>query len=297
MTLKPAAFLYAAPRTVKETLALLAEHGSDAKLLAGGQSLMPLINMRLVRPAVLIDLNPVRALDYIKGENGTIRIGALTRQRTAERSPVVAARVPLLAEALRWVGHPQIRNRGTIGGSLAHADPAAELPAVAAALDATFIVARQGRGKTTQRVLSSHEFFVSYLATALEPTELLTEVRLPALWRDGGWAFVEVSRRHGDFALVGAAAILRLDGEQRCHDVRLVFTGVGPTPVRIPEAEAFVDGRKLDEGVLTEIWRLVADRLQPESDIHASADYRRRVGGALARRALLMAASRARGVS
>ncbi len=245
---------------MEETLALLAEHGSDAKLLAGGQSLMPLINMRLARPAVLIDLNRVRALDYIKGENGT-------------------------------------RNRGTIGGSLAHADPAAELPAVAAALEATFIVARNGRGTTTPRVLSPQQFFVSYLATALEPTEILTEVRFPPLWRDGGWAFVEVSRRHGDFALVGVAAVLRLDGEQRCRDVRLAFTGVGPTPVRMPEAESFVGGRTLDEGVLTEIGRLVSDRLQPEGDIHASADYRRHVGGALARRALQTAASRAKGAS
>ena len=282
---------------MEETLALLAEYGSDAKLLAGGQSLMPLINMRLARPAVLIDLNRVHALDYIKDENGTIRIGALTRQRTAERSPVVAAHVPLLAEALQWVGHPQIRNRGTIGGSLAHADPAAELPAVAAALDASFIVARHGRGTTTPRVLSPQQFFVSYLATALEPTEILTEVRFPPLWRDGGWAFVEVSRRYGDFALVGVAAVLRLDGEQRCRDVRLAFTGVGPTPVRMPEAESFVGGRKLDEEVLAEIGRLVSDRLQPESDIHASADYRRHVGGALARRALQTAASRAKGAS
>ncbi len=258
---------------------------------------MPLINMRLARPAVLIDLNRVRALDYIKGENGTIRIGALTRQRTAERSPVVAARLPLLAEALRWVGHPQIRNRGTIGGSLAHADPAAELPAVAVALDATFVVARTARGRVVQRLLPAREFFVSYLATALQPTEVLTEIRFPTMPRGNGWAFVEVSRRHGDFALVGVAAVLRLDGEQRCHDIRLVFTGVGPTPVRMPEAESFVGGRKLDEGVLTEIWRLVADRLQPESDIHASADYRRHVGGALARRALQTAASRARGAS
>jgi CO/xanthine dehydrogenase FAD-binding subunit len=258
---------------------------------------MPLINMRLARPSVLIDLNRVRALDYIKTDNGTIRIGALTRQRAAERSPVVAARLPLLVEALRFVGHPQIRNRGTIGGSLAHADPAAELPAVAAALGATFVVQRGLRGKTPQRLLSPEEFFVSYLSTALEPVEVLTEIRFPATAREVGHAFVEVSRRHGDFALVGAAAVVRLDGEKRSRSVRLVFTGVGPTPVRIPEVEAAVEGRKLDAKVLVEVERLVAARLQPESDIHATADYRRHVGGVLARRVLQTAAAQVGGAS
>jgi len=288
---KPAAFLYAAPETVEETLALLAEYGPDAKLLAGGQSLMPLLNMRLARPSVLVDLNRVTALDFIAATNGEVRIGAMTRQRAAERSPVVAARLQLMAEALRWVGHPQIRNRGTIGGSLAHADPSAELPAVAAVLGATFVVTGQGGA----RLLSPDDFFVGYLTTAMQPDEVLTEIWVPAMAADAGWAFVEVARRHGDFALVGAAAVVHPAGDGRFRDVRLAFIGVGPAPIRIKEAEAALEGRTFEEGLLVDVARLVADRLDPESDIHASAAYRKHVAGVLARRALTMAASRAGG--
>ncbi len=289
--MKPAAFLYAAPETVEETLGLLADHGADAKLLAGGQSLMPLLNMRLARPAVLIDLNRIRGLDYIWPNAGDVRIGAMTRQRTAERSPVVAARLPLMAEALRWVGHPQIRNRGTIGGSLVHADPSAELPAVAAALGATFVVA----GREGTRLLSSNEFFVGYLTTAIEPTEVLTEVRFPAITPGAGSAFLEVARRHGDFALVGAAAVVHPAAGGRFRDIRLVFIGVGPGPVRIKEAEAALEDRKLDERLLTDVARLVSDRLEPDSDIQASAGYRKHVAGVLARRVLTAAAARVGG--
>ncbi len=297
--MKPAAFLYAAPETVEETLALLDQYGADAKLLAGGQSLMPLLNMRLARPAVIVDLNRVSALDYVvsvdrdrgDGEGGEVRIGAMTRQRAAERSPVVATHLPLVAEALRWVGHAQIRNRGTIGGSLAHADPSAELPAVAAALGATFVVT----GREGERSLGSDEFFVGYLTTAIGPTEVLTGIRFPAMARGAGHAFVEVSRRHGDFALVGAAAVVHPAGGGRYRDVRLVFTGVGPTPVRIKEAEAALEGQKFEEGLLAGIARLVADRLDPESDIQASAEYRKHVAGVLTRRALAAAAARASG--
>ncbi len=289
--MKPAAFLYAAPETVEETLGLLADHGADAKLLAGGQSLMPLLNMRLARPAVLIDLNRVSGLDYIWPSAGDVRIGAMTRQRTAERSPVVAVRLPLMAEALRWVGHPQIRNRGTIGGSLVHADPSAELPAVAAALGATFVVA----GREGTRLLSSNEFFVGYLTTAIEPTEVLTEVRFPALPPGAGYAFLEVARRHGDFALVGAAAVVHSAAGGRFRDIRLAFIGVGSGPVRIKEAEAALEDRKLDEHLLTDVARIVADRLNPDSDIQASAGYRKHVAGVLARRVLTAAAARAGG--
>ncbi len=289
--MKPAAFLYAAPETVEETLALLAEYGADAKLLAGGQSLMPLLNMRLARPAVLIDLNRVRGLDYIWPNAGAVRIGAMTRQRTAERSPIVAARLSLMAEALRWVGHPQIRSRGTMGGSLVHADPSAELPAIAAALGATFAVA----GQDGTRLLSPDEFFVGYLTTAVEPTEVLTEIRFPAISASAGCAFLEVARRHGDFALVGAAAVVHPAADGRFRDIRLAFIGVGPRPVRIREAEAALEDRKFDERLLTDVARLVATRLDPDSDIQASAGYRKHVAGVLARRALTAAAARAGG--
>ncbi|MGQ0569159.1 MAG: FAD binding domain-containing protein [Armatimonadota bacterium] len=289
--MKPAAFLYAQPETVEETLALLREYGSEAKLLAGGQSLMPLVNMRLARPSVIIDLNRVRALDHITTADGEVRIGAMTRQRAAEKSPLVASRLPLATEALRLVGHVQIRNRGTIGGSLAHADPSAELPAVASALGATFVVTGPGG----ERLLGPDEFFVGYLTTAIEPTEVLTEIRFPAMAAHAGNAFVEVSRRHGDFALVGAAAVVHAAGDGRYRDVRLAFIGVGPTPVRIKEAEAALEGHRFQESLVDDVARLVADRLNPESDIQASAEYRKHVGGVLARRALLAAASRAGG--
>ncbi len=294
--MKPAAFLYAAPETVEETLALLAQYGSDAKLLAGGQSLMPLLNMRLARPGVLIDLNRVRGLDYIWPNAGDVRVGAMTRQRTAERSPVVAARLPLMTEALRWVGHPQIRNRGTVGGSLVHADPSAELPAIAAALGATFVIT----GPEGTRLLSSGEFFVGYLTTAIEPTEVLTEVRFPAISASAGCAFLEVARRHGDFALVGAAAVVHPAAGHavaagRFRDIRLAFIGVGPGPVRIKEAEAALEDRTFDDHLLADVARLIADRLDPDSDIQASAAYRKHVAGVLARRVLTAAAARAGG--
>jgi CO/xanthine dehydrogenase FAD-binding subunit len=280
--------LYADPSSIDEALSLLEEYGTEAKLLAGGQSLMPLINMRLVRPAVLIDLNRVVGLDYVTAANGEVYIGAMVRQRAAERSPVLSQHAPLLVEALRWVGHPQIRNRGTIGGSLAHADPAAELPAVALALDARFVIA----GPRGSRLLAAQDFFVSYLRTALDPVELLQEIQIPAMAADAGYAFLEVSRRHGDFAIVGIAATVRQDALRRCTDVRMVFTGVGATPVRVPEAEAALEGRTLNEHVLRDVSSIVAGRLEPDSDIHASAAYRKHLAGVLALRALTTAAKR-----
>ncbi len=285
--MKPASFQYAAPATVEDTLALLRAHGAEGKVLAGGQSLVPLLNMRLARPSVIIDLNGVSELDYIRVEDGEVAIGAMTRQRTAERSPVVARALPLLADALPLVGHLQIRTRGTIGGSMAHADPAAELPAVLAALDGSVVV----RGRRGARRLRAEAFFVSYLTTALRPDELLVEVRLPAHQRHGT-AFLEVSRRHGDYALVGVAAAVLMTGA-RCTQARLALTGVGPTPIRVPEAEAAVTGQTLTDDVLAEAGRIVTDRVDPDGDIHASAAYRKEVAGVLVRRALRAAAARA----
>ncbi|MDR7517070.1 MAG: xanthine dehydrogenase family protein subunit M [Armatimonadota bacterium] len=288
--MKPPPFRYAAPASVDQVVSLLAAHGPEAKLLAGGQSLMPLLNLRLARPAVLVDLNRVRELDYIREEDGQVIIGAMTRQRTAERSPVVRRRLPLLADALPLIGHPPIRSRGTVGGSIAHADPSAELPAVLVALDGS--VAVRGPGGT--RTVPAAEFFVSYLTTVLGPEDLLVEVRLPA-HGDAGTAFLEVARRHGDFALVGVAVLARVS-ENRCRGVRLAFTGVGPTPVRVPEAEEAAEGRELTAAVCAEVRTAVEARLQPDSDIHASAAYRREVAGVLAERALRLAVQRAREV-
>ncbi|HEV8353473.1 MAG TPA: xanthine dehydrogenase family protein subunit M [bacterium] len=285
--MKPAPFQYAAPETVDEAVMLLSEYGRDGKILAGGQSLVPLLAMRLARPSVLIDLNRIAELDYIRQTDGEVAIGAMTRQRTIERSGEVREHLPLWWEAVRYVGHPQIRNRGTVGGSLAHADPSAELPAAAAATGAT-LVTRSTRG---ERTVSAEGFFLSYLATALEPDELLVEVRIPAHAR-AGTAFLEVARRHGDYALAGVAAMVTMrDG--RCEAVRLAFTGVGPVPVRVAEAEEPLIGRRPEESVYAEIARIVAGRLDPDSDIHASAAYRKDVAGVLTARALALAVSRA----
>lgn len=270
-----------------EALALVRRHGPDGKVLAGGQSLVPLLNMRLARPSVLIDLNRVRTLNYIK-DGKDVRIGAMTRQRAVEFSPLVRQKLPLLAEAVGYVGHPQIRNRGTVGGSIAHADPSAELPAVLAVLGGS-VVLRSARGA---RTVPASEFFLGYLATALRPDELLVEVRLPAHERSGT-AFLEIARRHGDYALVGVAVVVDLDGDQT-RRVRMAFTGVGPAPVRVEEAEAAVTGVPLTDRRYTEIGRIVSSRLEPESDIHASADYRKEVAGVLAVRALRRAVQRAR---
>lgn len=284
--MKPAPFAYAAPRSLAEALTLAGEHGAEGKVLAGGQSLVPLLAMRLARPAVLIDLNRVRQLDYIR-DGPEVRIGAMTRQRTAELSPIVQRRLPLLAEALGYVGHPQIRNRGTIGGTLAHADPSAELPAVLSVLDGR-VVLRSGRGT---RTLGSDEFFLSYLTTALDPDELLVEVRLPAEEHRGS-AFVEVARRHGDYALVGVAAVVGV-AEGRIARARLAFTGVGAGPVRIGELEHALAERTPDDDALIEAGRIASARLEPESDIHASAEYRREVAGVLVERVLRLALQRA----
>ncbi len=289
--MKPAPFQYTAPQSVSQTLSVLQTYGSDAKLLAGGQSLVPLMNMRLVRPSVIVDLNRVEELAYIREGDRDVAIGALTRQRTAELSPLVRDRLPLLAEALQFVGHPQIRNRGTVGGSLAHADPSGELPAVAAILEATLLV----RGSHGARKLGPDDFFRSYLTTALEPDELLVEVRFP-VHEHWGSAFLEVARRHGDYALVGVAALVSMLGD-RCREARLCFTGVGPVPVRIHEAEAVIAGVRLTTKVMAEVARIVTDQLDPETDIHASAAYRREVAGVLAVRALRVATDRAQAKS
>lgn len=285
--MKPAPFRYAAPESVAEALGLLRSYGQDGKLLAGGQSLVPLLNMRLARPSVIIDLNRILELSYIKEDNGEIAVGAMTRQREAELSPLIRRRLPLLAEALGVVGHPQIRNRGTIGGSIAHADPSAELPAVAAVLQAKMVI----RGPKGRRVLTPEEFFLTYLTTALEPDELLVEIRFPVVPKAGA-AFLEVARRHGDYALAGVAVVVSKNGE-RVGTCRLAFTGVGPGPVRIPEAEAAVMGNHLTDRVLQDVRKTVEERLDPDSDVHASAEYRKHVAGVLAVRALRFAAERA----
>jgi CO/xanthine dehydrogenase FAD-binding subunit len=290
--MKPAPFDYYAPTDMGEALSILAEHGDDAKLLAGGQSLMPMMNMRLATPPVVVDINRVAGLDGIaQAPDGGLTIGAMTRQRTIERSSTIRQHSPLMADAMPLLGHFQIRNRGTIGGSVVHADPAAELPAVLMALEAEFAL----RNAERERVVPADAFFVTFLTTATEPDELLTEIRLPAWSAAWGWDIQEVSRRQGDFALVGSVAMVQVDDAETCRAARLVLFGVGETPVRVASAEARMLGQHLDDALLQEVEGIVTEALEPEGDIHASATYRKEVGGVMARRTLQQARLRAMG--
>jgi CO/xanthine dehydrogenase FAD-binding subunit len=289
--MKPASFDYHDPATLDEALDLMARYGDGARPLAGGQSLVPLMNFRLLRPAHIVDLNGVSELNYLKVENYTLRIGAIARQRALERSAEVAQRWPLLRDATAFIGHIQIRNRGTVGGSLAHAFPSAELPIAMVTLDAAVLI----RAKTGNRILRAEEFFVSYMTTALDPGDLLTEIAVPELPPNCGWSYQEVSRRHGDFALAGAAALIALDDTGSIAHARLTLTGA--TPIRAVEAEQSLLGKKPSEALFRDAATRATEILDQDSDIHASAAYRRSACQALARRALAQAAERAKGNS
>jgi carbon-monoxide dehydrogenase medium subunit len=289
--MKPAPFVYHAPDTLEEALSLLAEHGDDARPLAGGQSLVPMLSLRLARPAHLIDLNAIDELKHVDTTNGTLVVGAMVRQRAGERSDVVRQRCPLLAEAISLIGHPPIRNRGTVGGSIAHADPAAELPAVAVALDAE-LVARRTSG---ERTIPAGQFFVGHYTTAIEPDECLTEIHWPTTAPGSGWAFEETARRHGDFAMAGVAATTVLDDAGRISQARLALTGVSSQPVRAREAEAVLAGATADRSLFEAAGQAAATAIDPPSDLHASAAYRRHVVAVLVRRALERAVQRAGG--
>jgi carbon-monoxide dehydrogenase medium subunit len=288
--MKPPPFRYVAARTVEDAVSALAEGGPDAKLLAGGQSLVPMLNFRLLEPAVLVDINGLGELDYIREDGGSIRIGALTRHRTVETSPIIRSRVPVLAEAMTHVAHFAIRNRGTFGGSLSHADPAAEIPLVARLLDARI------RTRTTDggREIAAAVFFAGALTTVLEPAELVTEVVLPIIPGSAGCAFEEVSRRPGDFAVAMVGAVVTLE-RGRCREARIAMGGVGQTPLRAVAAEALLAGEPFDAGLIAAAASSASDAADPSGDLHGSADYRRHLVGVLVRRALAKAAARAGG--
>jgi carbon-monoxide dehydrogenase medium subunit/6-hydroxypseudooxynicotine dehydrogenase subunit alpha len=287
---KPAAFEYDDPKELDEALDLLARHGDEGKVLAGGQSLVPLLNFRLARPARLIDVNRIDELAYIRRLGGSLRIGALTRALTLERSLLVPTGWPLLREAVRFVAHPAIRARGTVGGSVAHADPAAELPAAFAALDARFHV----RSSRSARSLASDELFVTHLTTALEPDELLVEIEVPPLPAGAGTAFVEHARVHGDFALGGVAAVVVRGGNGTCERAAIALCAAAPTPVRVPEAEAALVGERIDEALA----RTAAAVAGQAVDVPADARrYRRALVAELTVRAVLAAAARAEAVT
>jgi carbon-monoxide dehydrogenase medium subunit len=280
---------YEAPTTVAEAIDLLAEHGDEASVLAGGQSLIPLLALRLARPEVLIDINGIDELSGVSAADGHVAIGAVTREYVAEESGTVADTLPLLAAALPLIGHEAIRSRGTIGGSLAHADPAAELPAVARALDAEFVV----RGASGTRVIPAAQWFDGYLTTSRRPDELLAEVRFPAAGPGTGVSFEEVARRHGDFAIVGLAASLMFsDGV--ISDARLAFAGVSDVPVRATAAEELLAGERPSAELFDEAARRATEDLDPPADLHGSSDYRKTVAAAVVRRGHRAAADNAR---
>jgi carbon-monoxide dehydrogenase medium subunit len=279
--MKPAAFEYLVAESIEAAVAALAQAGGDAKIIAGGQSLVPMLNFRLLRPAILVDINRTPDLAYVREDDEAVRIGALTRHHQLETSPVVARHFPVLREAMTHVAHLAIRNRGTIGGSLSHADPAAELPMMALLLDATLRVV----SATGARTVAARDFFQDALSVDLAADEILTEIVLPKLRPRTGWGFAEVSRRSGDFALAAVAATLGLeDGAIRA--ARVAITGVAPTPRRVHEAEALLAGRRVDCATIKQAVGIVRAAADPQTDLHASADYRRHLVGVLAGRAL-----------
>lgn len=288
--MKPAPFVYRDPETVAEALEALAAHGDEGKVLAGGQSLVPLLNMRLAQPHALIDLNRIGDLQFVEERSyegaAGLAFGAMTRQSAVECE---AESIPLLREAISWVGHPQIRNRGTIGGSITHADPSAELPLVFRALDG---VARV-QSESGERFVPAEDFFLYTFTPNVEPEEIVTEVWLPLPGPRTGQAFLEVARRHGDFALVAAAIVLTLSERGTIAEARIALGGAAPTPMRASGAEASLLGVTPGEDAFAEAARMAAEETEPTGDIHADADYRREVAGTLVHRGLRTAFERA----
>ena len=269
--MKPSSFEYLTPKTVKETIGLLEQYGDEIKVLAGGQSLVPMLNFRVARPKFLVDLNGIRALEYIREERGELVIGALTREWAVEKSPLVREKCPILPKAISYIGHLPIRTRGTIGGSLVHADPSAELPIMACALDAKMKIV----GPAGERVLRAEEFFMTYLTSAMEAAEILVEVRIPVFAAQTGWSFMELSRRHGDFAIVAVASMLTMGEKGVCQKAKIALGGVAPTPIRARAAEDLLTGKPITEDLMAEAGIKAAEATDPESDYHASAEYRK----------------------
>jgi aerobic carbon-monoxide dehydrogenase medium subunit len=284
---KPPPFEHHVVGSIDEATRALAEFGDEAKVLAGGQSLMPLLNLRLTHPTHLVDINRVAELEGISNGDG-LRLAAVTRHRTAERSPVLQAANPLLVDAIRWIGHAAIRNRGTIGGSLAHSDPAAELPLLLVTLGGSVEVRSVGGART----IAAEDLFDGFLTTTLEPDELLTSAYFPALERGTGWSFQEFNRRSGDFGIVSAAVTLQLtDG--LCRGARIGLAGVSGTPIRLPESESALDGERPTAALFEEVALAAVAPLEPPNDLHGTPAYRRHLAATLLKRALQEAFERA----
>lgn len=290
--MKPAPFEYKAPQSIGEALGMLGESGDDAKLLAGGQSLVPAMNFRVIQPSVLIDLNRVPELNYIRDEDGVLRIGAMTRERQLEVDPQIRRWAPLLDEAMPHVAHPQIRNRGTLGGSLAHADPAAELPVIMVALEARL----KARGASGERWIAASDFFAGMFTTALAPDEMLVEIELPASAPRTGWSFLEVAPRAGDYAMMGVAALVTLDEDGTCRRARLVYLNAGDGPVDAQTAAQELEGQPLTDERIDSAARQAGETdITPFGNVHTSVEYQRHLAQVLTRRALRTAGRRAVG--
>ncbi len=288
--MKPAPFEYHVPDSIEEALTLLRDYGSDAKLLAGGQSLVPAMNFRVVQPSVLIDLNRIEELDYVHEDSEHVRIGAMTRERTLEFNPLVSERFPLLAEAMPHVAHPQIRNRGTLGGSLANADPAAELPVIMLALGARL----KARNIDAERWVEAQNFFSGMFMTDLSIDEMLVEIELASPQPHTGWSFLEVAPRAGDYALMGVAALVTLDENQVCEQARLVYLNAGDGPLEAKEAAQLVEGKAFNEDLIGSAAALASEQeINPFGNIHASVEYQRHLANVLTKKALKIAVQRA----
>ena len=291
--MKPAPFEYYAPDSLEQALSLMSQHASEAKILAGGQSLVPAMNFRVVQPSALIDLNRVEELSYVREVDKVLRIGAMTRERQLEFNPLISQWAPLLKEAAPHIAHPQIRNRGTIGGSIVNADPAAELPVLMLALSARL----KAKSISGERWIDAQDFFMGMFTTALEPDEILVEIELPASPSRTGWSFMEVAPRAGDYALMGVAALVTLDENKRCEHSRLVYLNAGEGPVEAKEAEKLLIGESLDDGLIESAASKVSEHeINPFGNIHASPEFQRHLANVLTKKALKQATQRAEGI-
>jgi len=288
--MKPAPFEYYVPDSIEETLDLLHEHGDGAKLLAGGQSLVPAMNFRVVQPGVLIDLNQIAELRYIREAESTLQVGAMTRERALEFDRVISKRVPLLTEVMPHIAHPQIRNRGTLGGSLVNADPAAELPVIMLALDARLKASNADR----ERWVDAQNFFLGMFMTDLAPDEMLVEIELPSIPPRTGWSFMEVAPRAGDYAMMGVAALVTLDENGKCKKARLVYLNAGDGPVDAKDTAKSLEGETLKDELIESAAALASEKeINPFGNLHASPDYQRHLANVLTKKVLKLAAQRA----
>jgi carbon-monoxide dehydrogenase medium subunit len=285
----PPAFEYLRPTTIKEAVAMLQQHGDAAKILSGGQSLIPMMKLRIARPEYVIDINRIPGLEYIKEDGGYLAIGGLTREADLESSDIIRAKFPIIHDTAGFIADPQVRNVATVGGNLAHGDPANDHPATMLALGAQIIAT--GAGGT--RTIAIDDFFESLFTTALKGDEILTEIRIPIPASRSGGAYFKLERKVGDFATVGVAAQVTLDGGGLCKKAGIGLTNVGGTPIRARKAEGYLQGKKLDDAVIKQAGQLAADESEPSSDLRGPADYKKAMVMELTRRAVERASERA----